>query len=304
MARAAVIAVLVAAIYYGLGDAAAANVRQGSIQVQGLTRTYALYVPDGFNPGQRYPVVMMLHGGIGNSARFAENTGVGGYVDRGHFIAVFPDSGGGEWNDGRETTRSGRDDVGFLVALVSDLVARSGADPARVFVGGSSAGGMLTQRLACEATHVFAAYAVAVANMPASLVGACRPARRVPVLFFAATADPFMPWSGGEVRRGWLRGAGGSVLSAPETIAFWSRYDGCGGSRTTDLPNRLNDGTHVRLHDFGSCGVVFYEIQGGGHGWPGGVRSTDPRAERILGLVTHEVNATSVMLDFFRRYGL
>jgi poly(3-hydroxybutyrate) depolymerase len=60
----------------------------------------------------------------------------------------------------------------------------------------------------------------------------------------------------------------------------------------------------VRLHDFGRCGVVFYEIQGGGHGWPGGVRSTDPRAERILGHVTREINATSVMLDFFRRYGL
>jgi len=163
---------------------------------------------------------------------------------------------------------------------------------------------MMTLRLACEATRVFAAYAVAVANMPASLVGGCRPARRVPVLFFAATEDPFMPWSGGEVRRGWLRGAGGRVLSTLETIGFWSRYDGCGGSRTTELPNRLNDGTHVRLHDFGRCGVVFYEIQGGGHGWPGGVRSTDPRAERILGHVTREINATSVMLDFFRRYGL
>ena len=300
--RATAVALLLSA---GLaGEAAAVRVHQGSIQVQGLSRTYTLYLPDSFSSGRRYPVVMLLHGGIGGAARFAENTGIAAHVDRSRFIAVLPESGGEQWNDGRETTRSGRDDVAFLVALVHDLVARSGADPARIFVGGSSAGGMMAQRLACDATNVFTAYAVSVANMPASLAGTCRPARRAPIIFFLATADPFMPWSGGEVRRGWLRGAGGRVLSSPDTVALWSRHDACGVPRTSDLPSRVQDGTHVRLHDFGSCGLVFYEIQGGGHGWPGGSMSTDPRAERIVGNVTRAIDATSVMLDFFRRYGL
>jgi polyhydroxybutyrate depolymerase len=246
---------------------------------------------------------MLLHGGTASGARIAEQTNLAAYVDRLGFIAVFPDSESSEWNDGRDTSRSARDDVGFLVALVRDLVARWGADPARVFVGGASSGGMMTQRLACEASNVFAAYAVVVANLPAALAGTCRPSRRTPIVFFESTADTFMPWAGGEVKRGRFRGVGGQVLSVPQTIDFWSRMDGCSTSQTQDLPSQVNDGTHVRVHRFDGCGLLFYEIQGGGHTWPGG---TPPGAfiQRFVGNTTRNVNATAVMLDFFRTHGL
>lgn len=303
MLRVAWLAAFGAALCSGEGSAGAAIVRQGSIGVHGLTRTYTLNLPNGFSSARRYPIVLLLHGGLGNGARIEQQTGLGNYVDRGGFIAVFPDSGGQEWNDGRETTRSGPDDVGFLVALVQDLVARSGGDPARVFVGGVSSGGMMVQRLACEATTVFAAYAAAIANMPWGLAGTCRPARRVPIVFFQSTADPIMPWAGGEVRHGRFHGAGGRILSAPETIGFWAQVDRCGGARTRDIPDRAHDGTHVSMHDFGRCGLVQYEVQGGGHRWPGG-RDLGFFVQQIVGPTTHAIDATTVMLDFFRRYGL
>ncbi len=286
------------------GGATAAVVRQESIGVQGQARTFTVHLPSNFSPGRHYPIVMMLHGGLGNGEKIDQQTGLGAYVDRGGFIAVFPDSGGEQWNDGRETTRSGRDDVAFLVAVVHDLVARAGGDPARVFVGGASNGGMMVQRLACEATNVFAAYAVAVANMPWGLAGECRPSRRAPMIFFDSTTDPLMPWGGGEIRHGFFRGVGGRVLSAAETIALWSRFNGCGGAQTTDLPDRVNDGTHVRVHNFGSCGLILYEVEGGGHTWPGGRGPGGFFAQRIIGNTTHDIDATAVMLDFFRHYGL
>jgi len=295
---------LAAAMCLGSDGAAAMAVRDGTLNVQGQTRTYQLYLPESVNSPGRRPIVMMLHGGLGNGAKVAQQTGLGAYVDRGGFIAVFPDSGGQQWNDGRETTQSGRDDVGFLVALAHDIVAKFGADPARVFVGGASNGGMMTQRLACEATKVFAAYAVAVANLPYGLVGGCRPSRRAPMIFFESTTDPLMPWAGGEVRHGRFRGVGGRVLSTADTIGFWSRVDGCGASQTRDLPDRVNDGTHVRVHDFGGCGLILYEIQGGGHTWPGGEEPSGPFGRFVVGNTTHDINATSVMIDFFRRHGL
>ncbi len=302
--RVVLLAAIVVAVCPGRSGAVAATVRQGTIAVPGQTLTYSLYLPQRAAPTGRYPIVMLLHGGSSNGARIAEQTGIGAYVDQYGFIAVLPDTGGTEWNDGRDTTRSSRDDVGYLVALVHEVVARFGGDPARVFVAGASAGGMMVQRLACEATNVFAAYAAVVANLPVALAGTCRPSRRVPIVFFNSTTDPFMPWAGGEIRRGRFRGAGGQVLSAPQTIDFWSRFDGCGGARTEDLPDRVSDNTHVRVVNFGACGVLFYEIEGGGHTWPGGASPGGFFARRILGATTHNINATSAMLDFFRRYGL
>lgn len=294
---------LIATACMGSSGAAAAIVKQDSIVVQGQTRTYSVYLPES-NGSRRYPIVMMLHGGEGTGASVAQRTGLGGYVDREGFIAVFPDAGSQQWNDGRETTRSGRDDVGFLVAVVHDLVARSGGDRARVFVGGLSNGGIMAQRLACEATGVFAAYAVAIANMPYGLAGTCRPSRRVPIIFFESTADPLMPWAGGEVRHGPFHGVGGRILSIPQTIDFWAKIDGCGGAQIRDLPDRVNDNTHVRVHDFGACGLVLYEIQGGGHAWPGSNAPVRAFARRIIGNVTQNISATSAMIDFFRRFGL
>ncbi len=285
------------------GTAGAAQVQQGAIPFQGQMRTYSVYLPDNFGPGRPLPVVMMLHGGEGNGGRIAQQTGLPAFVDRDRFIAVFPDAGGRQWNDGRETTRSEIDDVGFLVAVVHDVVGRYGGDPARVFVGGASNGGMMVQRLACETTSVFNAYAVAIANMPVALLGACHPPRRAPMLFFESTDDPLMPWAGGEIRHGRFRGVGGLVISAPATVDFWSRVDRCGAPRTADLPDRVSDGTHIRRHDFGSCGIVFYEIVGGGHTWPGGTPPGGLIVQLIVGATTHNLDATAVMLEFFRRHG-
>jgi len=156
----------------------------------------------------------------------------------------------------------------------------------------------MVQRLACEATNIFAAYAVAVANMrwtipnlPSGAACADRVFRR-----HRRPADAV----------GWRRGPARPVprrrrrvLSVPQTMGFWSRADGCSAARMVDLPNRVADGTQVRQHDFGGCGLVLYEIQGAGHTWPGGQGGGGFFAQRIVGNTTRAIDATVVMLGFF-----
>jgi polyhydroxybutyrate depolymerase len=105
-----------------------------------------------------------------------------------------------------------------------------------------------------------------------------------------------MPWAGGQVAQGMGRGAGGTVLSAPQTVDFWSKIDSCGAAR------QQPGAGSVVVHDYAGCGLVLYEIRGGGHGWPGGQRGFF--AQRFAGAATHDVNATSVIIDFFRRHGM
>ena len=254
---------------------------------------------------------MMLHGGMGSPAIVAEQTSLLDYLDRDRFIGVFPDAGGRQWNDGRPTTACDDDDVAFLAAIVGAVAERHGGDPERAFLAGGSNGGMMAQRVACEAPDTFRAYAVVHANLPAGLEQK-QPLRPVPILFILSTDDPGMPWHGGVIAGGKtigaggrLIGAGGRVLSALDTVDFFARANGCTGIDIADLATA--DGTRPgRMHQY-RCRlnpVVLYEIHGGGHGWPGSRAERSLRVSQKLGAVSQEIDATAVILDFFRQNGL
>jgi polyhydroxybutyrate depolymerase len=306
---------IVAAAILGLvGSTAQASTEQrGTVQVQGREHTFSMILPDGMGSGKRYPIVMALHGGGGNGRRAATISGLARHVDREGFIAVFPDAGGRPWNDGRETTRGFTGDVSSLRAVVQKVVETSNGDPNRVFVMGISNGGMMVQRLACEAPDVFRAYAALVGNLPTALSASCNPGRPVPIVLMSGTDDRLMPFKGGDLpqaagRRRDGAGVGGRVMSAPASVQFWSHMNGCRKETTEALPDRKDDGTQVTIHRFAGCKsggeVVFYEIKGGGHNWPGGAGPRRPRLQRLIGNVSQEIDATSAILDFFRRYGL
>jgi polyhydroxybutyrate depolymerase len=281
----------------------AATAGADSILVNGQVRTFTIYSADN-NPGAaRLPIFVVLHGGLGNGHYAARQTGVMNYVDRDGFIAVFPDGENAHWNDGRGTMSPGPDDVAFLRAMIASIAEKSGGDPARVFVAGISNGGMMAQRMACDAADAVTAIGAVAANMPADLIHRCRPSRPTPVVLFNGTGDRIMPWSGGSIARSkTFDTPGGEVVSAMDTFDFWSHIDGCGRKAVDTVP-----ATHVERHTSSDCQagsqVILYAIDRGGHGWPGSIPRTDfERA--IAGYVTTEISATVTLIHFFRQYGL
>jgi polyhydroxybutyrate depolymerase len=294
-------------------QAYAPTLRQGSLVVQGVPRTFDICLPNSAGAGRRYPIVFMLHGGVvGSGTNIAAVTRLCDFTNRDQFIAVFPNAEGPQWNDGRSTTAWFGNDVAFLNALVGHVAESYGGDRERAFVAGISNGGMMALRMLCESTTTFRAYAAVVANMPEELAQRCRPSRPTPVLFILSRDDPAMPYAGGELFHGHLfgngreMGAGGRVLSGPDTVRFFAGVNGCSDERVTQLPDRGHDGMSVQMHTF-QCGrspVVLYEIQGGGHGWPGSHVERGPLVMRLLGPVSQDIDATAVMIDFFRRQGM
>ena len=272
---------------------------------QGRKRSYYAYVPSAAQGRSGLPAVMVLHGGMGSGEGIAGTSGMTSAADQVGFVALFPNADGTQWNDGRATTRSANDDVGFVRAVVADASARFGVDGSRVFASGLSNGGLFTQRLACDAAGSFRAFGVIVANMPADLRSSCAPSRPVPMMFFNGTDDNLMPFGGGEIKSAAGRGAGGQVLSYAQTKEFWAGKNGC--SSTTGevaVPDRAKDGTEVSVEQFRSCRggaeLTFYTVEGGGHTWPG---SAGGRS-RLSGAVTQDISATSELVRFFGRYGL
>ena len=289
------------------GDAVSSSDAQTMTVMQdGRERMFLVHVPTNLsaNPG----VVMAFHGGGGNAARTMEMSGLNAAADQRGFLAVYPDSGGERWNDGRAGTADGSDDVGFIRAVVAELQQNYGADPTRIFATGMSNGGIFVHNLACKAPDLVAAIAPVSANMPQALRASCAPAQATPVMMFSGTEDPLMPYLGGkpELEEMLQRAVGPTtdeMTSSPDTAQFWAGINGCGTASPVDLGDASDDGTTVTEFDFTGCTagqVTLFRINGGGHAWPG----TGVPGRRITGAVSQDISATGQMIQFFVRNGL
>jgi polyhydroxybutyrate depolymerase len=288
------------------GDSLSAGVlTQVPLTHQGVARSYFVHVPAALEGRVGVPAVMLFHGGEGDGRDAEEAAGLAAVAQARGFVAIYPNSPGQQWNDGRATTNSGFDDVAFVRAVVADASARFGVDRGRVFAAGMSNGGMFVQRLACDAPDLIRAGAAVVANMPADLVPRCAPTRAVPLLLMGGTADPLMPFGGGEIAAARRLGAGvgGQVISWPQTVDFWARANGCDSrSGPEQLADAARDGTRVAREALGGCSapVVAFTVDGGGHTWPG----MEGRERRLTGPISRDIDATGTIIGFFAGFGL
>ena len=268
-----------------------------TLQVNGQSRRYYLYLPATWHRGRPAPLVLVFHGGGGRASGIAPHTGFSRLADREGFVVAYPQGLNGRWNDGRGYAAT-HDDVGFVRALLDTLEHELGIDPRRVYATGISNGAMFTYRLACDLPGRFAAVAPVAGAMPAALATGCAHTQPVSVIAFQGTADPLMPSAGGGVAR-----RRGQVLPAERSIAFWGTVAGCTGEPSvTDEPDLITDETVVRLTAYGGCRegrtVELYTIRGGGHTWPGG-----PAAGARVGRVSREIDATELIWKFFAGNG-
>lgn len=266
-----------------------------TLRVHGIERSYFLFVPSSYRAGTPAPLVLVFHGAGGRGRRMAPHTGFDRLAEREGFVAVYPDGLGRRWNDGRGIA-AGHDDVGFVRALLDTLGRELRLDSTRVYATGISNGAMFSYRLACDLPGVFAAIAPVAGAMPGGFTERCATTRPVSVLAIQGTRDPLLPYTGG------VAGGRGSVLSAPESVAFWARVDGCDAPpETASSIDRVRDGTRVELTTYGGCreggSVALYTIHGGGHTWPGG-----PAVGRSVGRVSRELDATAAIWEFFTRH--
>jgi len=260
----------------------------------GIERTYYIHVP----ANSKKALVFVLHGGGGKDGgkgigRFTNMTKL---AEAKGFIAVFPSSIEKQWNDGRKVTDNGVNDVGFLNQLARHLMVEFNIDQSRVFVAGMSNGGMMTARLACE-SDVFKAFAMVSAHIPKDQVTNCPlSAHKKPMLMISGTDDKIMPFNGGL-----MKGEGGEVLSAKQSIQFWAKMNACTPEYSTErFPNtNKEDSSFVMANNFKSCSAFtsLYVVRGGGHSWPGG--NTGRIYEFIAGPTNRDISAAEEIWKVF-----
>lgn len=263
-----------------------------TIKHDGERRGYLLHEPENLNCNVPAAVVIALHGGLGSPKNIEEQSGLSTLADAEGFYACYPKGENRTWNGGGccgKAMRKNRDDVGFIEAVIDELLAEHNIDANRVYVTGMSNGAFMTYRLACELPEKIAAIAPVAGTMN---VENCNPENPVPVLQLHSYEDSSIPWDGG-------RGDGISDHYNPpldSVLSAWAGHNGCVLEDTltysgADFDQRdwrgCTDSALVRL-------VITHD---GGHSWPGG---TQPRG--TADAPSEAVNASALMWEFFQQH--
>jgi len=287
-----VLVALVVVVTYNL-----INKTNGKLESSGKQRKYLLYVPESYDPGKPTPLVISLHGFVEWPAHQMQISGWNELADEQGFIVVYP-SGTGfplRWNAFEMPVLQNTPliDVIFIADLIDELAHQYNIDLSRVYANGLSNGGGMSYLLACKLSDRIAAIG-GVAGAYVYPFDECTPSRPVPVIAFHGTADPIVPYEGGESSHFGL-----PFPSIPEWIAGWAKRNGC-----RDKPIEIPASGGVSGIEYTQCDqniqVILYTVHGGGHTWPGGEGM--PRI--ITGPTNQDIDATRVMWEFFQQYAL
>ncbi len=285
--------------------AQAAKAIEHTLVISGLTRSYRLYVPGKGRAG-RWPLVLALHGGGSDGLGMERLTGLSLLADQAGFIVAYPDGIGKNWNDGRwlpssRAHRENVDDVGFINALLDLLAKEYPIDLARIYVTGISNGGIFAHLLGARLSPRIAAIAPVVGGIVERTLEQFNPTEPVSVFIMQGTADPIVPFAGGEVEPGQR----GRIIPTDRAAALWVEKNGCTlQSASAYLPDTdPNDGCRVQATRWsggrGGSEVLYYKIEGGGHTWPGGAQYLP---KRLIGPVCHDFEASEAIWEFFEKH--
>ncbi|MCP5495482.1 MAG: prolyl oligopeptidase family serine peptidase [Leptospiraceae bacterium] len=280
------------------------KVLEKEIDFDGKERKYRIYLPKDYVSTRKYPLIFGLHGGGGTGEHFNKLTTSNYMADKYGVVMVYPDGWKKHWNDGRSKGDTSINDVGFLDLIVNKMVQNYSIDKTRVYSMGISNGGLMSFRLACERSNTFTAMASVVALMGEELSENCKPNQPVSVYLLPGTDDPLIPYQGGDITGPFGKKKLGEVLSAKNTLLFWSKLNGCyGNSQKTVMDTIPDDGTSVKREIISQCSngaeVRMDTIVNGGHTWPQGWQYF---GEWVIGKTSQEINATEEIFRFLLRF--
>lgn len=254
-------------------------------------RSYRIDLPP---RAQGAPLILALHGGGGSADQFARASGLARPANRMGYAVIFPEGTGraATWNGGYccgRAARAGVDDMAFLDAIIADATRRFGLDPDRVYLTGMSNGAIMAETYAAKrATRIRA-----VAGVAGTLdTRRNRVTAPVPLLHIHGTADPMVPYAGGQGDTSLTRTDFASVASVE--AAFLAPFLML--TRSERVIDPAADGMRVIERNYsdgrGRVQLRILTVEGGGHAWPG-----SRRAARQGG--TQDIDATAEVLRFF-----
>jgi len=273
-----------------------------SINVPGQgQRFFDFYSPPNVVRETAAPLLLSFHGGGGNSSLQAETSQLNAVAAAKGFYVAYPEGTGAirTFNAGAccvPAKTSNVDDVQFSKMLIEQIQAEVQIDQSKIFASGFSNGAIMVHRLACELSDIISGIAaVGGGSGEFDFLGnqyyTCIPNRTIPVLQIHAVNDRNYPLAGGQGE-----GSSGTEffpimatienvrirnnLSTQNSIELVSSITNC--QNYSAAMDSGKPSARVTLCE--SKPLDLYEpitevVFGGGHSWPGGMRSTSSKSD-------------------------
>ncbi len=260
---------------------ASAQLLSRTVDVNGVTREYVVYLPPGYDGSTALPVMLAYHGGGGTGQGHLALTQMPALADEHQFILVGPqgledDDGDTIWNS-EGPFSNGVDEIGFTSNMIDALTAEFAVDETRVYASGYSNGANMAWELGCLLSDRIAAVGPVAGSVWVWTLDLCSPSRPVPVVSIHGTLDFFNPYEGNEFSVGLI-----------EASEYWVEQGEADPTPTIiDVPDTFpGDGSTVDHYIWGNgvnCySVEHYKVENGGHDWPGVFGNMDIDASEII----------------------
>lgn len=215
------------------------------IQSGGVSRSYALSIPDDYDSSHPYRLIFGFHGATGSSSEVAPSYFGLASLSQGSTIFIAPSAVGGFWESESDTTLM--DDI--LAQVEADLCI----DTSRVMLEGFSQGGAMAWTLACARPGVYRAAVVHSGG------GLARPATCDPIAFFSSLGQSESSGAGQTSNSDFFAGENGcTVTSLPQAPT--------GGHVCSDYTD-CSDGHPTRWCDYDGGHTPAPTDAGGGGSW-------------------------------------
>jgi polyhydroxybutyrate depolymerase len=237
-----------------------------TIQNDGLTRGYSIYVPASYDGTTNFPLLFNLHGGGGTNSAWQVSADMRPIADTADFILVYPqarpDPSDGNSFNWIPKVPGTFDDVPFFSSLIDTIASNYQIDQHRIYACGYSLGGDMAFELGCKLNNRIAAIAPVARTMQTNPNSFCSPVHPTGVLTILGTNDLVSPYNG------IVFGGIEYYISAAATHRYWATRNNCDTTATMSTVSPSVE-RYTWSTASGCAYVEELKVIGGGHDWPG-----------------------------------
>ena len=215
----------------------------------GLERCWLTLLPPTYTTNESYPLVVDMHGYTGTNYNMHNYSDWDRISEEHNVIIAYPQGHENSWNAGwccGVAHDIGIDDVGFILNMIELISTNYSVDDSKIYASGHSNGCAMTQKLANEASHIFAAGGCMALYLLEDADPSFSP---TPIIEVHGILDAIIPYSNSHSSSVIFDSSLVGDEGALQNIATWAEMNGCSGI----LPEMIEEYPDYSIQGYTDC---------------------------------------------------
>ena len=225
------------------------NFTEVCIEYDELERCWLTLLPSDYTDNESYPLVVDMHGYTGTNYNMYNYSDWDRISEEHGVIIAYPQGHENSWNAGwccGVAHDIGIDDVGFILQMIEQISANYSINDSKIYASGHSNGCAMTQKLANEASHVFAAGGCMALYLLEDADPSFSP---TPIIEVHGILDVVIPYSNSHSSSIIFDNSLVGDEGAMKNIATWAEMNGCSGI----LPEMIEEYQDYSIQGYTDC---------------------------------------------------